>query len=388
VIVGQVALGIVLTSGAGLLISSFVKLLQQDNGFNPDHVLTFRFETPDARYKNTRPQFYRQFYERLRAIPGVQSAGGSVVLPMTDDNMHISFENPEHPAPEGQRPDAEFTLVTPDYFRTMQVPPLKGRDFTDADDVKSPQVIIVNQAFVQKFFPGEDPLGKKIKPGAGSESSGGPQWREIVGVVGNVRHSATQREMDTAFYVPSSQLPQWCCLVTAVRTTLDPTSLEPAVRQLVTSMDKDIPVTDVHTMPELLSLQLSQPRFAMILLGVFAALALVLTIVGLYGVMTYSVSRRTREIGVRLALGAQRGMVLRMILHDAAVLLVTGIVIGTGATLASASVLKTMLYGTAARDPLVLAAVCATVALAGLIAAYLPALRASAIEPMQALRVD
>ena len=153
-------------------------------------------------------------------------------------------------------------------------------------------------------------------------------------------------------------------------------------------MDKDIPVTDVHTMPELMSLQLSQPRFAMVLLGTFAGLALLLTVVGLYGVMMYSVSRRTREIGVRLALGAQRTMVLRMVLRDASLLLASGIAIGLAATLSFASVLKTMLYGTASRDPLVLAAVCAVVAVTGLVAAYLPALRAAAIEPMQALRVD
>jgi putative ABC transport system permease protein len=215
-----------------------------------------------------------------------------------------------------------------------------------------------------------------------------PPMREIVGVVGNMRSSMTQRLERPAYYLPASQLPGWCCLVSVVRTLVDPASLEPTVRQLVTSMDKDIPVTDVRTMPELMSLQLSQPRFAMVLLGAFAGLALLLTVVGLYGVMTYSVSRRTREIGVRLALGAQRAMVLRMILRDASLLLGSGIVLGLAASLVFGSALKTMLYGTAARDPLVLTAVCAVVAITGLFSAYLPALRASAIEPMQALRTD
>jgi putative ABC transport system permease protein len=203
-----------------------------------------------------------------------------------------------------------------------------------------------------------------------------------------MHRSMTQRNERPAYYLPASQLPGWCCLVSVVRTSVDPLSLEPTVRQLVTSMDADIPVTDVRVMPELMSLQLSQPRFAMVLLGAFAALALLLTVVGLYGVMMYSVSRRTREIGVRLALGAQRAMVVRMVLRDAAVLLGSGIAVGLAASLAFASVLKTMLYGTAARDPLVLAAVCAVVAVAGLGSAYLPALRASGIEPMQALRMD
>ena len=386
VIVGQVALGIVLTAGAGLLISSFVKRMHQKIGFQPDHLLTFRFETPDNRYKDTRVGFYRDYFARLRALPGVQSAAGSMFLPMTADNADVSFENPEHPMPEGQLPSADISLITPDYFRTMQTPILKGREFADADTVNAPQVMVINQAFAEKYFPGEEPLGKKLKPGAGDK--GEPPMREIVGVVGNMHRSMTQRNERPAYYLPASQLPGWCCLVSVVRTSVDPLSLEPTVRQLVTSMDADIPVTDVRVMPELMSLQLSQPRFAMVLLGAFAALALLLTVVGLYGVMMYSVSRRTREIGVRLALGAQRAMVVRMVLRDAAVLLGSGIAVGLAASLAFASVLKTMLYGTAARDPLVLAAVCAVVAVAGLGSAYLPALRASGIEPMQALRMD
>jgi predicted permease len=386
VIVAQVALGIVLTAGAGLLIASFVKLMHQKIGFEPDHLLTFRFETPDNRYEKTRNQFYRDYFERLRALPGVQSAAGSMFLPMTEDSADISFENPEHPLPPGQLPSADISLITPDYFHTMQTPILKGREFTESDTFGAVPVIVINQAFAEKYFPNENPLGKKLKPGAGDK--GQPPMREIVGVVGNMHRSMTQRNERPAYYLPSSQLPDWCCLVSVVRTSVDSASLEPTVRQLVASMDKDIPVTDVHLMPELISLQLSQPRFATVLLGAFAALALTLTVVGLYGVMTYSVSRRTREIGVRLALGAQRAMVMRMVLREAAILLGAGVAIGLAASLAGASALKTMLYGTAARDPLVLTAVCIVVAVAGLISAYLPALRAAAIEPMEALRTD
>jgi putative ABC transport system permease protein len=388
VIVGQVSLGIVLTAGAGLLISSFVKLMHQDLGFQPDHLLTYRFETPDSRYEKTRPQFYREYFDRLRALPGVQAAAGTLILPMTDDNATISFENPEHPVPKGLLPAADISLISGDYFRTMQVPLLKGRDFADADTADSPQVMIINQAFADKFFPGENPLGKKLKPGASSGRPGGSPMREIVGVVGNMRLFMTQREERAGYFLPSSQMPEWCCVVTVVRSKVDPASLEPSARELVTSMDKDIPVTDVRTMPDLMSLELSQPRFAMVLLGAFAALALILTVVGLYGVMTYSVSRRTREIGVRLALGAQRAMVMRMVLREAAILLGAGVAIGLAASLAGGSALKTMLYGTASRDPLVLTAVCIIVAAAGLLSAYLPALRAAAIEPMEALRTD
>lgn len=388
VIVGQVALGIVLTAGAGLLLTSFLKLTHRDEGFNPDHLLTYQFETPDSRYKDSRPEFYRQYFQRLRALPGVTSASGSMFLPMGDNEAFLGFENPEKPAAPGHGPGAELDIIAPQFFQTMQIPLLAGRDFSAADTEKSPQVMIVNQAFVQKFFPGENPLGKKLKPGASNGGRNGPAWRTIVGVVGNVRRDATDREESPIQYLPASQLSAWCCLITVARTAVDPMSLEPEVRNLVASMDRDIPVTDVHTMHDLIGMQLAQPRFAVVLLGVFAALALVLTVVGLYGVMAYSVARRTREIGVRLALGARRGTVMQMVLRQAAVLVGIGMAIGIAATLASASVLRSMLYGTAERNPLVLALVCAVVAVAGFLAAYLPAQRASSIEPMQALRSE
>jgi putative ABC transport system permease protein len=257
VIVGQVALGVVLTAGAGLLTTSFVKLIRMDEGFRPDHLVTFTFEIPDSAYKDRLPQFYQQYFEKLRALPGVQSAGGAHNLPMTNNLAMVSFENPEHPVPDGQQPNVDLTVVSTDYFRTLLVPLIRGRDFTDADDMKAQQVLIVNQAFAQQYFPGEDALGKKLKPGEDNGMAGGPPWREIVGVVGNIRHFAKQREMPPAMYLPVSQMPTWCCLRSVVRTSMDPISLELEVRRLVSSMDRDIPVTDVHTMKDLLSLQLS-----------------------------------------------------------------------------------------------------------------------------------
>jgi len=387
-IVGQVALGLVLTAGAGLLVSSFSHLLHTNDGFNPDHLTTLYFELPDAQYQNSRPQLYRNYFEQVRALPGVKSAAGVMVLPMNNNEIDVSFEDPEHPAPEGQRSNANLTPVTPQYFATMQIPLLQGRDFSDRDVENSEQVMIVNHAFADKFFPGESVLGKKLRPGAGSGKPGGAPWREIVGVVGNVRLGVTDREMDPAMYLPSGQLNTWCCLYTVIRTSLDPTSLGANVQRIVSAFDKDIPVTQVRTMNELMYNELSQPRFTMVLLSTFAGLALVLTIVGLYGVMMYSVSRRTREIGVRMALGAQRGSVLKMILRDAAILLLVGIAIGVIAAMASASVLKSMLYGTGARDPFVMASVCALLAIVGLLAAYVPAIRAAKVDPMVALRYE
>jgi predicted permease len=386
VIVGQVALGIMLTAGAGLLLTSFLKLTHTNEGFNPGQLLTYQFETPDSRYKDSRPQFYQQYFQSLRALPGVEAASGSMFMPMGDNEGVLTFENPEKPVAPGQQSSAELDLIAPEFFHTMQIPLLAGRDFSDADTVKSPQVMIVNHAFAQKYFSGENPLGKKLKPGAGNEASQGPAWRTIIGVVGDVRRNATDRDETPIQYLPATQLSHWCCMYTVARAEVDPMSLEPDVRKLVASMDRDIPVTDVHTMRDLIGLQLSQPRFAMTLLAVFAGLALVLTLVGLYGVMMYSVARRTREIGVRLALGASRGAVMQMVLRQAAGLVGLGLAIGIAGSLASASVLRSMLYGTAERNPAVLALVCLVVALTGMLAAYLPALRASAIQPMQALR--
>jgi predicted permease len=387
-IVGEVALGLVLAAAAGLLITSFSHLVHTNEGFNPDHLTTLFFETPDAHYKDSRAQFYREYFDKLRALPGVQAAAGVMMLPMTNDGAVITFEDPEHPVPESNRPSADITPISPEYFHTMQIPLLEGRDFSERDDMKSPRVMIVNRAFAQKFFPGEDVIGKKLKPGAGDGTPGGPPWREIVGVVGNIRLGATQRELRPAMYLAASQLNNWCCLYSVVRTSLDPQSLAASVQRIVSSMDKDIPVTQVRTMNELMFSELSQPRFATILLTTFAVLALVLTIVGLYGVMTYSVARRTREIGVRMALGAPRQEVLKMIMRDASILLAIGIAIGIAAVLASAPLLQSLVYGTGPRNPIVLIEVCVAVAMAGLLAAYVPAFRAARVDPVVALRYE
>jgi len=368
VIAGQVALGIVLTTSAGLLVTSFIHLIHTNDGFNPDHVLTLLFETPDSRYANTRAEFYHEYFEKLRALPGVQSAGGSILLPMIDNSANISFENPEHPRPKGQLESAAVDLVSSAYFQTMEIPLLAGQDFNDSDTSQSPQVMIVNRAFASEFFPGENPLGKRLKPGTSGGPTRPPAWRTIVGVVGNIRTGATQRKTDPMCYVPARQLPNWCCMYTVARTSMDPLALEPEIQKLLGSMDPDIPISDVRTMHDRIGLQLAQPRFAMVLLAVFAGLALVLTLVGPYGVMAYSVTRRTREIGVRLALGAPRWTVLQMVLRQAAVLILIGSGLGIAAALASGSLLQAFLYGTGARNPVVLASVCGVIAVTGVLA--------------------
>jgi len=203
-IVAQVALGLALTAGAGLLISSFANLRRANEGFNPDNLLTAYFETPDWRYKTTRPEFYREYFDKLRAIPGVQSVSGTVILPMTNEGATLTFEDPEHPLPPGQLSVADFAPVAPQYFATLQVPLLEGRDFTERDDSKSPQVMMVNRAFAEKYFPGQNVLGKKLKPGAGNGNPEGPAWREIVGVVSDIRLTMTQRGARPAMYAPAN----------------------------------------------------------------------------------------------------------------------------------------------------------------------------------------
>jgi predicted permease len=385
-VVGQVALGLLLAAAAGALIASFLHLQRTDEGFYPDNLLTLLFETPDSRYKDTRTEFYREYFQKLRVIPGVRAAAGIMIMPMTQDGVDVAFEDPKHPVPKGQAPDANATVITGDYFKTMQIPLLRGRDFSPHDGAQSQPVMIVDKAFARKFFPGEDVLGKRIKPGVSNGPGNQPQLREIIGVVGSVRLSAMQREMRPEIYLPAEQLDTWCCLHTVISTSVAPRSVEPAVRQVVASLDSELPITDVRTMRELMSMELSQPRFAMVLLGIFAVLGVSLTVVGLYGVMTYSVSRRTREIGIRIALGARRVQVLNGILREAAVMLSIGITLGWFASLLSAPAIKAMLYGTEAHDPLLLVAVSGCTVVFGLIAAFIPARRAASVDPMQALR--
>jgi predicted permease len=386
-IVSQVALGLLLTTGAGLLIASFIHLRRTRPGFSPDHLLTFMFVLPDSRYAKTRPTFYREYFDKVRALPGVEAAGGNINLPMTNSESNTTFEEPESPTPEPERPSATLATISTEYFKTMQMPLIRGRDFVDLDDVNSSPVVIVSREFARKYFLNQDVIGKKIRLARMPGEPPSP-WREVVGVVGDIRFGATQREVPPAMYVPAAQAIDSCCLYTIIRTRLDPLALERATEHLVAAMDSDLPITQISTMDDLVSDQLAQPRFAMELLGTFAFLALTLTVVGLHGVMTYSVSRRTREIGIRMALGAKRSTVLRTILREAATLLGIGTAIGIPISLASASLLKSMLYGTTPQEPLVFGWVVVVVAASGLIAAYFPAFRAASIDPIQALREE
>jgi len=387
-VIAQVTLGLVLVTAAGLLMASFLHLEHSDPGLNPDHVLTFSFSLPESQYSlDQQVVFYDQLLERMRAVPGVRSAAGVWPLPFGGDDAEVSFNIEERPAVQTKRPFARMAFATPGYFQTAGIPLLKGRYFNETDDAKAAPVLIVNKAFADKFFPGEDVIGKRVTSGAAAPGQHGEIVREIVGVVGSAKLFAMDAEPEPIYYFPYKQL-TWQPPVMMLRTAVPPRTLESAVRAQMAALDPLVPVFQVRTMDELLSTEVTEPRFHTLLLGCFAGIALLLTMVGLYGVMAYSVTRRTREIGVRIALGASRSTVLRMVLKQALTLLVAGLALGLAASLATDRLLSSMLFGIPAINPLVLGLSGLLVALTGFVAAYLPARRAASVDPMTALRYE
>jgi putative ABC transport system permease protein len=386
-VIAQVTLGLVLVTGAGLLMASFLRLERSDLGFKPDHLLSFQFSLPEPQY-NTAQQlaFYDQLLERMRALPGVKGAAGVWPLPLGGDNATVVFNIEERPTGPTNRPNARMAFATPGYLSTAGIPLLKGRFFSEHDDLKAPRVLLVNKAFADKFFPGEGVIGKHITPGATAPGEK-ETLHEIIGVVGSAKLFALDAEPEPIYYFPYKQL-AWMPPPVILRTVVPPRTLESAVRQQVAAIDPMVPVFQVRTMDELLSTQITEPRFHTVLLGCFAGMALLLATVGVYGAMAYSVARRTREIGVRIALGASHATVLSMVLKQALVLVTAGLALGLGASLAAARLLQSMLFGVSTGDPVVLGLSGLLVGFTGLLAAYLPARRAASVDPMVALRCE
>jgi putative ABC transport system permease protein len=331
-------------------------------------------------------QFYRDLITRVESLPGVRSASSVIPLPLSGDAFSISFETEGRPVAKGDRPSADFFAVQGDYFKTLGVPMLKGRDFTERDNKQGPPIVIVNQAFARKFFPNEDPVGKRIKPGISTDTDD-PTMREIIGVVSDIRNRNLSSDLRPGYYLPAAQMP-FNQMTLVVRTTNDPHSVITAVQNEVHAMDSELPIFNVKTMEEYISATVAGPRFNATLLVIFAGVALILTIVGLYGVMSYSVAQRTNEIGIRMALGAQTGDVLRLIVSQGFKLVLIGLGIGLVGAFALMRVIASLLFGVTSKDPLTFAAVAVLLALVALLACYIPARRATRLDPLHALRYE
>ena len=318
-------------------------------------------------------------------MPGVQAAGGSSSVPLIDnDTGGIQIEGRPEPRPGELAVQAEKPKVTPGYFHAMEIPLLRGRTFTWADNERSLPVAIISKMAAELYWPNEDPIGKRVSIYDGDER--GPVWRQVVGIVGDIRHDGLKERVRPGIYVPVLQSPTFI-MVLAVRTRMDPGSLSAAIRHAVMAVDKDQPVF-LRTMEQAVSDSMSDRRFQMTLLGVFAAVALLLAAIGVYGVISYSVSQRTHEIGVRMALGAQRRDMLRLVMGQGMRLALTGVAVGLVATFAMTRVLSSMLYGVTATDPGTFAGVSLLLVGAALLACYIPARKATKVDPMVALRYE
>ena len=386
--VTELAIAVVLLVFAGLLIQSLWRLQKVNSGLQPENVLTFNVVLPEIKYKtDNQAQFFIDLKQRLQTTPGVVSSSFVFPLPLSEELFVISFEIEGRPMAPKDHPAADFFTTGVGYFKTMGIPMIKGRDFDDRDKHGSTPVVIVTEKFAHDYFPNEEAVGKRIRPGIGTFDNEQTPWREIVGVVGDVRNRNLDTAPPAAYYVPQTQVP-FTQLVGVIKTSNEPHSLISAVTKEVGAMDQDVPVFAVKTMQEYLSTSVAGPRFSTTLLSIFAAVALVLTVVGLYGVMSYSVAQRTNEIGIRLALGAQSRDVLLMIVRQGGTLILVGLVIGLAGAYAVTRLITSWLFGVTAKDPFTFAAVAVLLAIVALLACYIPALRATKVDPMEALRCE
>ncbi len=382
------SLALVLLVGAGLLMRSFAHLGRVDPGFRMDHLLTARVGLADAAYPKPADiaGFFDRLLERVRAIPGVRAASAIAPLPLTGSQMTTSFDIEERPLPEGRQATAPIRLAQADYFKTMGIPLLQGRVFDEKDNLQSKLVIVVNERFARENYPGQDPVGKRIKPGWSIDKE--TPWREIIGVVANVRHRNLYAEHSPEMYLPAAQVPFGFTTLVVRAAVADPASLAPAVRAALAETDRSVPLTNVRVFEEYLSRSLARPRFNALLLSVFAGVALVLTAVGVYGVMAYSVAQRTGEIGVRMALGAQQGSIFRLVVGEGMTLVAISIGLGLAGALALTRLLSSLLYGVGAWDPLTFGVISLLIVLVAFLACWLPARRAARVNPIEALRAE
>jgi putative ABC transport system permease protein len=386
-IVSEVAVALLLSVGAGLMIKSFMRLQQVSPGFEPNNLLTMNISLPRQKYKEPQQAnaFFDQVAEHIKTVPGVKSVGGTDPLPFSNSNATTSFFIEGAPAvPLADRPEVGQRSVTPAYFETMGVPVLKGRSFTAQDRDNTPQVIVVNEALASRYWPNQDVIGKRL----GFEKDPSKQsWREIVGVVGNVKHFGLDAEAKPEVYFPYQQSPRNFMTV-VVRTSSDPVSMIPAIRGQVFAIDKDQPVFDIMTMDQRLTKSVASSRFVMLLLGSFSVLALGLAAVGLYGAMSYLVTQRTQELGLRMALGASRTDVFKLVVGKGMSLALIGIAIGLVASLALTRVMRSLLFEVTPTDVLTFVIVPVVLLTVTLLACYIPARRATNVDPLTSLRYE
>jgi len=379
-VLGQVALSMILLIGAGLLIRSFIRLETAPLGFNPKNALTVEIGLAPAKYGTPERMiaFYREALRQTSGLPGVQAAAISSALPLNPIRFSMVLFEGQPVAPLGQRPVVVIQTISPDYPRVMQVPVLRGRAFTEHDDATAPRVVIVNEALARRFWPNDNPIGKKLWAGR-------MEAAEVVGVFADTKNISLAAETDPEVFLPFPQFP-WARLNLTLRIATEPANWIAAVRRQISKIDPEQPITHPQSLEELLAASRASQKFIAVLLGVFSATALFLTMVGIYGVVAYSVAQRTRELGIRMALGAERGDVLRLVVGQAAILALAGIGLGLAGSFALTRWLASLLFQTSATDPATYAIGALTFALAALLASYLPARRATRIDPIEALR--
>ncbi len=384
-VIGEIGLALVLLTGSGLLVKSFLRLLNVSPGFDPHNLLMLKVDLPSTRYSKD-PEviaFFADLLQRIKALPGVESASASSSLPFTGIGSGTSFTIEGRPASPGNELNTEVRVVEPDYFRTMQIPLQQGRLFTSQEDARESHVVIVSEALVRKYFPNQNPLGKKITIDMKDQNV--PS--EIVGLVGDVKHHGLDSTPRPTIYWPHPEL-VYNSMTLVVRSETDPIPLTRSIRAIVQSLDPDLPVSEVRTMEQWMSDNVAQARFNTLLLGIFSAVALLLAVIGIYGVMSATITERTHDIGVRMALGATPRDIWRHTLAAGAIITLAGVSAGLAASLMLTRLLASLLYEVKPGDPATFALVTIVLASVALLACYLPARRALRVDPMIALRYE
>jgi putative ABC transport system permease protein len=393
VVISEVALSLILLTAAGLVVASFQHVIKADLGFQADHLLSLEVLLPTNRYPPKDQTKTRALVEdvvkRMNALPGVRSAGATNYLPLSGFWGTSNFLlRGQAPPKQGQAPEADDRVITPEYLHTMAIPLLRGRNFTDADRAGSPQVILINQTMADRFFKGRNPIGEEVNlnpPSQGAPDK--PDWWRIVGVVGDVKAFGQDQPTHADIYHPFAQQPDPLIAFT-LRTATEPASMMKSAEQALWSVDPELPVFKMVIMDQLADQSLAVRRASSVLVSAFAVLALVLACIGIYGVMAYSVTQRTPEIGVRMALGARRVDVLRLIMGFGIRLTLVGVLIGLVGAFVSTRLMTSLLFEVSAANPLAFFIPAALLVAVTVLAAYLPARRAASIDPMRALRAE